>query len=188
MEYQLTPDSTVSTGLMNPAEDKVVPWAPGPEYVSTLEPLVPPCALSGQIAPRWPRLHPTVKLPGLERWLGYQGPFLSSCCISCRGTAAGTPTASKLCTSSAPQWTPQCLWMALSQSAMLWSFTPSVETSLWSLGLQTPYSDLLLLRNKMTNRLQTLNGLWLSGEGRPRNLSPCIHKYLGICTVSGMTA
>lgn len=27
MEYQLTSDSMVSTGLMNPAEDKVVPWA-----------------------------------------------------------------------------------------------------------------------------------------------------------------
>ncbi|VTJ66338.1 Hypothetical predicted protein [Marmota monax] len=31
MEYHLTPDSTVSTGLLEPVEDKVVPCAPNPE-------------------------------------------------------------------------------------------------------------------------------------------------------------
>lgn len=41
MDYHLTPDSTVSTGLMSPLEDKVALWAPGPEYVPTLELLVP---------------------------------------------------------------------------------------------------------------------------------------------------
>lgn len=41
MEYHLTPDSTVSTGLMNPLEDKVALWAPGPESVPTLGYLFP---------------------------------------------------------------------------------------------------------------------------------------------------
>lgn len=41
MEYQLTPDSTVSTGLMNPADDKVVSQALSRECVSACEPLVP---------------------------------------------------------------------------------------------------------------------------------------------------
>ncbi|XP_047690691.1 protein arginine N-methyltransferase 7 isoform X4 [Prionailurus viverrinus] len=94
MEYHLTPDSTVSTGLLKSAEDKVV---------------------------------------------------------LCTGTVAGTPTASRQCTSS-PRRTPERRWAALRLSVTPWISTPTLETSPWISHSQTPWtmgSDPHLLRNKV---------------------------------------
>ncbi|XP_045299226.1 protein arginine N-methyltransferase 7 isoform X8 [Leopardus geoffroyi] len=94
MEYHLTPDSTVSTGLLKSAEDKVV---------------------------------------------------------LCTGTVAGTPTASRQCTSS-PRRTPERHWVALRLSVTPWISTPTLETSPWISHSQTPWtmgSDPHLLRNKV---------------------------------------
>ncbi|XP_058562103.1 protein arginine N-methyltransferase 7 isoform X7 [Neofelis nebulosa] len=94
MEYHLTPDNTVNTGLLKSAEDKVV---------------------------------------------------------LCTGTVAGTPTASRQCTSS-PWRTPERRWAALRLSVTLWISTPTLETSPWishSQTLWTMGSDPHLLRNKV---------------------------------------
>ncbi|XP_040298832.1 protein arginine N-methyltransferase 7 isoform X3 [Herpailurus yagouaroundi] len=94
MEYHLTPDSTVSTGLLKSAEDKVV---------------------------------------------------------LCTGTVAGTPTASRQCTSS-PRRTPERRWAALRLSVTPWISTPTLETSPWISHSQTPWtmgSDPHLFRNKV---------------------------------------
>lgn len=70
MEYRLTPDSMVSTGLMNPAEDKVVPRARSLEGVSALEPLVPRVlrAESSQVAQVFPTVSYTCWKEGLGAW------------------------------------------------------------------------------------------------------------------------
>ncbi|XP_049478870.1 protein arginine N-methyltransferase 7 isoform X6 [Panthera uncia] len=94
MEYHLTPDNTVNTGLLKSVEDKVV---------------------------------------------------------LCTGTVAGTPTASRQCTSS-PWRTPERRWAALRLSVTLWISTPTLETSPWISHSQTPWtmgSDPHLLRNKV---------------------------------------
>nr|XP_060506335.1 protein arginine N-methyltransferase 7 isoform X4 [Panthera onca] len=94
MEYHLTPDNTVNTGLLKSVEDKVV---------------------------------------------------------LCTGTVAGTPTASRQCTSS-PWRTPERRWVALRLSVTLWISTPTLETSPWISHSQTPWtmgSDPHLLRNKV---------------------------------------
>nr|XP_054310034.1 protein arginine N-methyltransferase 7 isoform X8 [Pongo pygmaeus] len=52
-----------------------------------------------------------------------------------RGAAAGTPTASRLSTSSALPQIPEHRWVARGLSAMRWSFTPTQATSPWSSGV-----------------------------------------------------
>ncbi|XP_054310050.1 protein arginine N-methyltransferase 7 isoform X13 [Pongo pygmaeus] len=59
-----------------------------------------------------------------------------------RGAAAGTPTASRLSTSSALPQIPEHRWVARGLSAMRWSFTPTQATSPWSSGLQIPQTTL----------------------------------------------
>lgn len=86
-------------------------------------------------------------------WL--PGALTAFCCSSCRRTVAGTHTASRPCTSSAPRWTPERHWAALRQSAMSWSSIPALEMSPWISRSQMPWAmgtDPHLLRNKVARK------------------------------------
>lgn len=78
--------------------------------------------------------------------------MLTTFCFSCcRDTVAGTHTASRPCTSSAPCWTPEHPWEARRQSATRWSSSPSRETSPWISHSRIPWvmSTDPHLRNKV---------------------------------------
>lgn len=159
MEYHLTPDSTISTGLLKPAEDKVVLCTRAPELARPesrhycLGRLQYQCALDipGTCSARWELS--VALVPGSEQQLptlnclqgrlarrGLSPAVLTTFCFfSCRVTVAGTHTVSRPCTSSAPRWTPEHHWEVLKQSAMLWSSTPALEMSPWISHSQMPW-------------------------------------------------